>query len=265
MERLQGIEGVEPTAFSTAYTYNKMKRIVQEFVSDSLQPGGRVLDIGCNRAYDLLRLSERFDSLGLKMCGIDLSASDLQVARERAATLSPSTSMSFQLSAVEKLPYRDDSFDVVTCSEVVEHLPDPDRALREMSRVTKPGGVLALTTPNVGNKLHKLRKFLPRSLRDKSNEWREMQRELNRIRKTEAAVNLPHLSELSAREWCEKCREVGLDVVEIKRGSLLYGDPYLDNRPGLWAISVIADRILDHITDDWSWQVLIKARKHRGD
>lgn len=264
MERLQGIEGVRPTAFSTAYTYHKMKRIVQEFVSDSLSPGGRVLDVGCNRGFDLLRLHARFSSLGLKLYGIDVSPADLRVAKERCRSVPPPASVSFQLSVAERLPHRDGTFDAVLCSEVVEHLPDPDRALGEIWRVTKPGGVLALTTPNAGNKLHKLRKFLPRSFRRKAKEWRQLQHEIDIERKGAGGVNLPHVSELSAKEWCEKCRKAGFEIVEVRRGSLLYGDPYLEGRPAIWALSVIMDSFLDRITNDWSWQVLIKAKKAGG-
>ncbi len=261
MERLQGIEGVRPTAFSTAYTYHKMKGIVQEFVSEALAKGGRVLDVGCNRGYDLLRLEEKLGSQNLRLHGIEVSRDDLRVAMNRAGSARAPASFHFVLSVAESLPFRDGGFDAVVCSEVVEHLPDPDAAIREMSRVLSPGGVLALTTPNAGNKLHKLRKFLPGSMKARSDQWRNAQQEINIERGTAEGTNLPHISEHSTKEWCDKLREANLTVVEVRRGSLLFGDPYLENRPMLWAASVIMDRVLDHLSDDWSWQVLIKAKK----
>ena len=51
----------------------------------------------------------------------------------------------------DPLPYPDSSFDLVTCTEVIEHLEDYRAALREMARVLRPGGVLVVTTPNVLN------------------------------------------------------------------------------------------------------------------
>ena len=48
----------------------------------------------------------------------------------------------------EGLPYEDDSFDLIWCSEVIEHLKDPEAALNEFRRVTKSGGDIILTTPN---------------------------------------------------------------------------------------------------------------------
>jgi SAM-dependent methyltransferase len=57
----------------------------------------------------------------------------------------------------EPLPYRDGEFDVVTCSEVVEHLENYRALVREAYRVTKPGGLLVLTTPNVLNVQSRMR------------------------------------------------------------------------------------------------------------
>ena len=60
----------------------------------------------------------------------------------------------------EALPYPDASFDLVTCTEVIEHLEHYRAALREMARVLRPGGVLILTTPNVLNLRSRLRYLL---------------------------------------------------------------------------------------------------------
>jgi len=51
----------------------------------------------------------------------------------------------------QNLPFADDSFDVVVSCETIEHLPDVKSAVREMHRVTRPGGKLLLTTPNYAN------------------------------------------------------------------------------------------------------------------
>jgi ubiquinone/menaquinone biosynthesis C-methylase UbiE len=51
------------------------------------------------------------------------------------------------VSDITEIPVADQSFDVVLCTEVLEHIPDPLAAIREFSRVLKPGGVLVLTAP----------------------------------------------------------------------------------------------------------------------
>lgn len=60
----------------------------------------------------------------------------------------------------EPLPYRNGDFDVVTCSEVVEHVENYRALLREAFRVLKPGGVLVVTTPNVLNANSRVRNLI---------------------------------------------------------------------------------------------------------
>lgn len=60
----------------------------------------------------------------------------------------PVTNECLQVDANQRLPFDDASFDLVWCSEVIEHLNDPAFSLGELRRVTKPGGLLVLTTPN---------------------------------------------------------------------------------------------------------------------
>ena len=57
----------------------------------------------------------------------------------------------------QKLPYQDNAFDLVTCTEVIEHIEHYREALREMHRVLKPSGVLVVTTPNILNIKSRLR------------------------------------------------------------------------------------------------------------
>ncbi|MDQ6622354.1 MAG: class I SAM-dependent methyltransferase [Verrucomicrobiota bacterium] len=60
----------------------------------------------------------------------------------------------------DTLPYADASFDLVTCTEVIEHLEDFRHAIREISRVLRPGGVFIVSTPNVLNLRSRLRYLL---------------------------------------------------------------------------------------------------------
>jgi SAM-dependent methyltransferase len=59
------------------------------------------------------------------------------------------------VSRVESIPAPDASFDVILCTEVLEHVPSPDAAVREMARLLAPGGRLLLTAP-LGSGLHQL-------------------------------------------------------------------------------------------------------------
>jgi len=57
------------------------------------------------------------------------------------------------VSDIVNIPVENDSFDVIICTEVLEHVPDPIIAIKEMSRILKPGGIILITTP-LGSHIH---------------------------------------------------------------------------------------------------------------
>ncbi len=99
-----------------------------------------VLDIGCGAGILTNALSEA----GHQVCGIDLSPSSLEIAKKYDAT----KKVSYQVANAYSLPYPDQSFDVVSAMDVLEHVEDPKRLVSEASRVLKPGGLFFFHTFN---------------------------------------------------------------------------------------------------------------------
>lgn len=60
---------------------------------------------------------------------------------------------SLQTASAQDLPYQNGAFNVIIIKHIVEHLPDPAKAIREIARVTEKGGILILATPNLGSLL----------------------------------------------------------------------------------------------------------------
>ncbi len=94
--------------------------------------GKRILDAGCARG----RFIKRLLPLGAKMYGVDLTDSFLNAA---SANIPQAV---FTRGSLSALPFRSESFDAVYAIEVIEHLPDTELAIREMSRILKPNGTL---------------------------------------------------------------------------------------------------------------------------
>ena len=95
------------------------------------------LDVGCgNGAFteEIFSLAEP-----LAVTGIDTSEGQLEFARQRAGT----PGAKYQIGAATPLPFADASFDVTDMALVLTFLPDPAKAVAEMVRVTKPGGIVA--------------------------------------------------------------------------------------------------------------------------
>ena len=95
----------------------------------------RILDVGCGTGANLIMLSKYGDAEG-----VDISEDALAFCRERGLD-------KVKLGAGEELPYEDDSFDLVTAFDVVEHMDDDLAGLREMRRVLRPGGRVLLFVP----------------------------------------------------------------------------------------------------------------------
>jgi ubiquinone/menaquinone biosynthesis C-methylase UbiE len=106
--------------------------------------GERVLDVATGRGAALLPAAKRVGASG-RVTGIDLSAGMVAETSAAIARLGLANADLLKMDA-EHLEFADDSFDVVFCSQAVLFFPDVDAALREIRRVTRPGGTLALST-----------------------------------------------------------------------------------------------------------------------
>lgn len=98
-----------------------------------------ILDVGSG-AGQIIRHLLRTTSSNTRIIGFDLSAEMLRRARERLKSDRPS----FVAADMMHMPFRDASFDCITCGYVLEHLPDPKPGLAEFARVLKPGGTILL-------------------------------------------------------------------------------------------------------------------------
>lgn len=105
-----------------------------------LAAGMRVLDVGCGPGTITLDLAELVTPG--EVVGVENVEEPLRAARE-AAEERGDRGTKFQIGDALALPFEDDSFDVVHAHQVLQHLTDPVRGLREMARVCRPGGWVA--------------------------------------------------------------------------------------------------------------------------
>jgi len=101
---------------------------------------GKLLDVGCATGFFL----EIAGQLGWEAKGIEISAFACEFARRHMSV----DIMCGSLAQAELIP---ESFDVITMWDFIEHCPDPSTELAHAHRLLKPGGLLALTTPNISS------------------------------------------------------------------------------------------------------------------
>jgi len=155
--------------------------------------GKTVLDVGCGGGI----LSESMAGMGAQVTGIDLGDKALQVAKLHL--LESGKQVDYRKIAVEDLAEeKPGSFDLITCMEMLEHVPDPASTVRACAQLAKPGGHVFFSTLNRNPKSYLfaiigaeyLLKLLPRGTHD-------------------------YAKFIKPSELAQFCRNAGLDVTDI--------------------------------------------------
>lgn len=157
------------------------------WVLDQIRPrrGARLLDVACGEGS--------LSRIGAQRYGLQAHGSDLSIAAARIAAAE--SRGPFAVSSGEQLPYADASFDYVTCIGSLEHFLDMRAGLREMARVVRPDGTVALLVPNTYGLLNNIVKA-----------WRTGM----------STIDIQPLQRYLARaEWELLFRECGLSVYQV--------------------------------------------------
>lgn len=113
-----------------------------------LSSGDRILDLGCGEGRHSITA---YMLANVEVVGIDLSIKDLGTTRERFADFDQKTAdkcLNLSVASGLELPFPDNSFDKVICSEVLEHIHDYRAVIKEIRRVLKPGGIFGASVPS---------------------------------------------------------------------------------------------------------------------
>jgi ubiquinone/menaquinone biosynthesis C-methylase UbiE len=143
-ERIPGAEGIEDPEVSAAFEWvTSMPQMgwIRHFViskAAALQGRGEALDLGCGAGQLVLGLA--CQAPDLHVTGIDLSETLLADAKRSAQQFGLEERVDFRPGNVEKIPFPDQSLDLVVSTLSLHHWIDPVRVLDEIERVLKPGG-----------------------------------------------------------------------------------------------------------------------------
>ncbi|MBC7814480.1 MAG: methyltransferase domain-containing protein [Burkholderiales bacterium] len=190
--------------------FKRRVRTIFEWIDP--QDGDLILDAPCGRGFYLNMLRYVSDC---RLIGLDLDWPVLVKAQRNIGHLS---GMMLNHASIYELPYADSTFDAAILSEVLEHLDRDVDGLREVYRVMKPGGVVAITVPNANYPFW----------------WDPINRTLENVFKTHigsgalAGIWANHVRLYTAQQLRESVQAAGF-VVEEERAFTHYSFPFIHN------------------------------------
>lgn len=172
------------------------------FLTPLLQPGFDVLDAGCGPGTITAGIAQ--EAFPGRVTGLDIAPEHLERG-QRLAEGREILNLGFVAASAYEMPFADHSFDVVFSHALLEHLGDPMRALEEFHRVLRPGGFIALCSPDWNNfELTPHTMSLGRAI----HAYRHLQERNGRDTATGARLpeylNEAGFTPLAHDEWCEE-------------------------------------------------------------
>ena len=208
------------------YFRRRTARECAAFLLPRLGSDAVVLDVGSGPGTITAGLARCAD----RVMGLDASAEMVEEARNRVARQGISN-VTFEVGSAYDLPWGDNRFDVVYAHQVLQHLADPVRALREARRVLKPGGLLAVRDADYGTMVHA-------PTEPAIERWRRLYHQVTAANGGEADAGRFLLS------WVI---EAGFVDPSVTTSTTSYATP--DERAiwgGLWAVRVTDSDFADH-------------------
>jgi ubiquinone/menaquinone biosynthesis C-methylase UbiE len=197
----------------------RVKRAHLELLHAIPSKGRLILDAGCGPGTYGIILAEE----GNDVVAIDISPEEVRRARSRGKQ--KQLRFSPQVADLERLPFKDNTFEVCFSGWVLHHFPNTNSAVSELYRVLKPGGLLALAEPNDSNTVAKLSRFVE---------------DLPLLRRWVLAAgwDTPNRVSHSHHDYVASLREQGFADIKISPcfpGSL----PPLPSRPAKWSTMLL--------------------------
>ncbi|HSI36628.1 MAG: class I SAM-dependent methyltransferase [Phycisphaerae bacterium] len=198
-----------------------------------------VLDVGCGYGNHLFMLHSMLGKpRNLRLVGVNIDDNQLAYARSFASAVEGYGACEFRHADLGAgLPFADGTFQVSSLSDVLEHMTDPAAALRELVRVTRPGGLIVLSTPLKGGLFKAAAKAanwlcggrLYRSYY--TGKGTELDGQGRPVMKVHAGHD--HISEMKYRALKRLVRSVGLEITGRQLMQVMSGSRWFDRHPFL--------------------------------
>ncbi len=225
---------VSPTG--NHYWYRKRREVAHLLASKvSLMGAATVVDLGSGSGEDIPLLASLYPNA--EIVALDAAEHHLEAFDRRFAE-TPNVRAE-RADITQRLPLADASVDLVYCSEVVEHIPDPGALFGEVHRVLKPGAFFLMTTKNEPNVLQKsfwLKRRVPPAGGSGASEDAS----------ADDGVEIHgHITLFKIKEWEQLLAQNGFQLAQARRGALMYGARRWLDSEAMLALYFAAEALVD--------------------
>jgi ubiquinone/menaquinone biosynthesis C-methylase UbiE len=229
------------------YRYKEYAPWMPEVMGFNQFPGAKLLEVGCGMGTDLLQFAR-----GRAHCtGIDLTPRSIEISRHRFSLYGEPAN--FLRGDAERLPFADNSFDVVYSNGVLHHTPETAKAINELHRVVRPGGLVRVMLYH-RHSLNYWGQIIVRYglLRGQLLRGETVGAIMGRVVEYSSSGNTPLVKVYSRREVRElfgKFVEVDVKVRQLMRQEFSVLSP------------LVPEGLLDRLGQTIGWNVIVSAKK----
>ena len=243
------IDSFYTRSVSAGFVLWKRERAVLRMFRASTEhlKGLKLLDVGCGWAELIQQFYDEQNGKAL-IVGLDISEQFLDIASKRSQFKGHKNVRFVRQDVTHGLPFKDESFDIVNASAVLEHLLDPTPVVKEITRVLKRNGNLIVFLPSIDNLFVQMLSFIDKYvacgvLKKYAQDSYSGPTIEERFKEHGA---LGHVSLHSYKEWCKIFKENGFTIDRVERGAgLLSQHPAIDRLYPLFALVLLLEPLLD--------------------
>ena len=254
--------GARHAAKRDAVTINWLR----EAVAKATRPVS-VLDVGCSYGNHLFMLNSALGKCqGVALIGVDLDEAAIRRANAFAARISGFANCSFVSADVTRLPFPDATFAALNLADVLEHIPTPAVALREIARVTRPGGTVVVSTP-LRDSIFK-RAAVAANRLSRGGLYRGYYAgkgdalDADGLPIMETTAGEAHVSEMTLVELKSLCASIPLEIEQIEPMAVMSGSRWFDEHVVLLSAVLLLEGVHERLRrPSWAHSVMLKLRR----
>lgn len=227
----------------------------------------RHLDVGCAFGNMIFMLHAALEGVeGVELFGVDLDEAGLEYALAFAERVPGYSNCTFESADVTiGLPFDDSWFSSVSIADVIEHLESPTSVLAELRRVTRPGGIVVVATPQRESLFKSMASGLNRVTRGRlyRHYYAGKETELDEHGQPVMEVNAghDHISEMNLDELVRAGETAGLIADGVALMPVFSGSGWFDQRPLLLASALTLEAVHDRLhRKSWAHSVCVRFR-----